>query len=359
MSNTAKDILIPSKPGVLRITSLYVGQGDCTLLVVPNGSQYDYVLVDTNNDESAGGIDVEKLLKDLLEDNLGYFINTHPHSDHLKGIKVIHDSTPISEIWHSGHVPGKDDRDAYDDMQTVIKDIGADNEYFLYGSNDENKIRSDKDSDGIIRKIGDIDYIVISPAEYVADDVDGENAKARRARIHERCGVIKFSYGSPVPSHFLITGDSDKKAWEEHITEYHKDKLPSEVLRSSHHGSRTFFKKDKDDAEIYEDHIENISPTWVIVSAPKQSESTHDHPHDDAMKLYKKHLVDQDNLLHLGKNRESVIVDIYSDGGCDVRTDKELVKEYGFGKKSSGSSNSGPFIGASTTRIDRKPSGNN
>lgn len=359
MSNTAKDILIPSKPGVLRIASLYVGQGDCTLLVVPNGINYDFVLVDTNKDEGARGIDIERLLDDLIDDSLDYFINTHPHSDHLKGIQAIHESVSISEVWHSGHIPGKGDRASYDEMQSVIKDIGTDNEYFLYGSNQENKIRIDKNSDGIIRKIGDADYIVISPAEYVADDIDDESADARRDRIHERCGVIKFSYGTPVPSHFLITGDSDKKAWQDHITEYHKDKLSSEVLRSSHHGSRTFFKKDKDDTDVYEDHIENISPTWVIVSAPKQNESKHDHPHDDAMALYKKHLADKDNLLHLGKNRECVIVDINSDGSCDLRTDKELVKQYGFGEKSSGSSSSGPFIGASTTRLDRKPSGSN
>ena len=330
MSNTAKDIITPVDSGIFRTIFLYVGQGDATLHIVPDGTGYKYVLIDTNKDEGAGGIDMEKILSDLLDNGLDVFINTHPHKDHLNGVSKIHDHTSISEVWHSGHVPGKDNDEAYQEMRKVIEDIGEENEYFLFGTNSKNKIRESKDqTEGVTKKLGDVDYVVLSPAEYVAEDVDNENAKTRYNRIHERCGVIKFSYGNPVVN-ILITGDSDKKAWKEHITEYHQKKLPSEILRSSHHGSRSFFKDGKDDEDVYEAHIEKINPSHIVVSAPKQSESSHDHPHDDAIKLYKKYLQDEDNLYHLGENRECVIVDIYSDGNYDVKLDKELVKEYGF-----------------------------
>ena len=362
MSNTAKDILIPSSTSTFRITFLYVGQGDCTLLTIPDNGAFKYVLIDTNRDKEAGGIDIKKMLSDLLDDGLDVFINTHPHKDHLVGIKEIHDSTPIGEVWHSGHVPGKDHDEAYQEMKEVIKDIGDENEYFLFGTNSENKVRKSKeDSSGVTKKLGDIDYIVLSPAKYVTDDVDNEDADTRYKRIHERCGVIKYYYGDPTPVNVMVTGDSDKTAWKEHITEYHKEKLPSEVLRSSHHGSRSFFKDSKDDEDVYEDHIEEISPSHIVVSAPKKSESKHDHPHDDAIELYKNHLDDEDNLYHLGKNRESVIVDIYSDGTYDVKFDKDLVEKYGFGDDDGGNSGnlaSGPaIIGGSTTVLDRKPSG--
>lgn len=358
MSNTAKDIITPVQAGVFRTIFLYVGQGDATLHVIPDGTSYRYVLVDTNKDEKAGGIDIAKMLNDLLDDGLDVFINTHPHKDHLNGISEIHKQTPIGEVWHSGHVPGKDDDTAYQEMRDVIKSIGGKNEYFLFGTNSPNKIRENKEQEeGIIKKLGDIDYIVLSPAQYVAEDVDDEDADGRRKKIHERCGVIKFYYGNPT-TNILITGDSDKKAWKEHITDYHKEKLPSEMLRSSHHGSRSFFKEDSDDNDIYEKHIENISPSYIVVSAPKKSESRHKHPHDDAMKLYEKHLKEKDNLLHLGKNRECVIMDILSDGTSDVRLDKDLVKVYGFESGKSNSNGSGPAI-ITTTTIDRKPSGNN
>jgi competence protein ComEC len=85
-----------------------------------------------------------------------------------------------------------------------------------------NKIRtSNSASDEIIKKLGLIDYQVLSPAEYLCDDIAGEDSDARDKRIHEQCGVIKFTYGKEAKS-ILITGDSDKEAWKEHITDYHK-----------------------------------------------------------------------------------------------------------------------------------------
>ena len=48
MSNTARDIIIPTEPSIFRTIFLYVGQGDSTLLAVPDGDQYKYVLIDSN-----------------------------------------------------------------------------------------------------------------------------------------------------------------------------------------------------------------------------------------------------------------------------------------------------------------------
>ncbi len=110
---------------------------------------------------------------------------------------------------------------------------------------------------------------------------------------------------------------------------------------------------------MYETHIEYIKPTYVIVSAPKQEESPHDHPHDDAMKLYAKH-VDEDNILHLGKNLESVIVDIDADGNIEVSVDKALVEEYGKNDDDNGDDEESKrlrsiYIGSTTSRIDENP----
>lgn len=361
MANIAKEIIVPEESGIFRMVSLYVGQGSATLLVIPDGGQYRYVLIDMNTDKAAGGIDLQKMLEDLLDDKLDTFINTHPHKDHLHGIEELHNSVGVKEIWHSGHKPSKDHDDFYQELKNVIKDIGTGNEFILFGSNTENKVRtSDKETE-VIKKIGDADYTVLSPAEFVADDIEDEDPEKRYSRIHEQCSVMVFSYGDDTKQ-ILITGDSDKKSWKEHITDYHEDKLPSAVLSASHHGSRTFFKDSEDDEDVYETHIEKIDPSYLIVSAPKQSESSHGHPHDDAMKIYKKHL-DEDDIIHLGKNRESVIVDISGSGALELRTDKRLVEEYGFddnGKKSSGSGGSvksAGFIGSATSQLDRKPMG--
>ena len=186
--------------------------------------------------------------------------------------------------------------------------------------------------------LGDINYNVLAPADYVSDDIEGEKPEARYARIHEQCGVIRFKYGQD-EKQILITGDADYKAWTDHITDYHKDRLPSTVLSVAHHGSRSFFWKDADtDAPPYKDHLKEIKPTYVTVSAPKKKESKHDHPHEEAMDLYRDEVGD-DNVFHLGEKRECIIVDISPEGDIDLYPDDDLVREYG--KKNGGKSGSG------------------
>lgn len=327
----AEKVIKPTKAGVFRTVFLYTGQGESTLLVIPTGSDindYMYVLVDCDRDKEPNEIDIVDLLKDLFSESgeLSVFINTHPHNDHIGGIKEVYNEIGFSEVWHSNHKAGGKHKEKYEDFTYVIKKAGKNNEYFLLGTNALNKVRKSDDT-AITKKLGLIDYQILSPSKYLCEDIEEGTADERNRRIHEQCGVIKFIYGKEAKS-ILITGDSDKEAWKEHITDYHKEILPSYVLSASHHGSRTFFKENQEDEDVYESHIELIKPTYVIISAPKQEDSPHGHPHDDAVELYKKH-VDEDKILHLGANAESVIVDIDSDGNIEIKIDKELVENYG------------------------------
>jgi competence protein ComEC len=361
--NTAERIIKPDKPGIFRTIFLYTGQGESTLLVIPNGptkDDYIYVLVDSDRDKEQDEIDLIEMFKDLFKNGgkLYGFINTHPHNDHIGGIKEIYDEIGFTEVWHSNHKPGGKHKTKYADFKYVIDKVGKKNEFFLNGTNDLNKIRKSDDAE-ITKKLGAVDYQVLSPAEYLCEDIDDKDADERDRRIHEQCGVIKFTYGTN-PKSILITGDSDKAAWKDHITEYHKNNLPAQVLSASHHGSRTFFKTDEDDDDVYETHIESIKPTYLVISAPKQKDSPHGHPHDDAMDLYKKH-IEEDNILHLGANIESVIVDIDLNGNLDIRTDKDLIEFYGKSDEDSDESKrkaaSVFTIGTQTTKIDDKPMG--
>jgi competence protein ComEC len=361
----AEKIIKPTKAGIFRTVFLYTGQGESILLVIPTGNavaDYMYVLVDSDRDKEPNEIDLVEMFKDLFKvsGKLNTFINTHPHNDHIGGIKEVYDEIGFTEVWHSNHKPGPKHKDKYEDLKYVIDKVGKSNEYFLLGTDDINAIRTSGDVK-IIKKLGNIDYHVLSPAEYLCDDINEENQDTRDDRIHEQCGVIKFTYGTDAKS-ILITGDSDKAAWNDHITEHHKSNLPSYVLSASHHGSRSFFKTSEDDEDVYETHIENIKPAYIIISAPKKEESPYEHPHDDAMKLYKKHIEDEENILHLGKNLESVIVDIDADGNVDITIDKELVEEYGKGDDGEDNGNkakdySSIYVGSQTTKIDNKPNG--
>ena len=85
------------------------GQGDCTFIKFPNGEN---MLVDFNKTDV--DVDIIELLRAKIpkkkHDDIGktcrrinYFVNTHPHEDHLKGIVAINDDEfYIDEIWESG-----------------------------------------------------------------------------------------------------------------------------------------------------------------------------------------------------------------------------------------------------------------
>lgn len=338
-TNIAQKVLMPAKAGVFRTVFLYTGQGESTLMIIPTGdkvSDYMFALVDSDKDNEKNEIDLVRLLKDLFKDKIVKFnfINTHPHNDHIGGIQEIYDEVGIAEVWHSNHKPGGKHNDKYEGLRYVIGKVGKKNEFHLKGTNSVDQLR-DVDNNKVKKKLGVISYQVLSPADFLCDDINEGDGDERDRRIHEQCGVIKFTYGTN-PKSILVTGDSDKNTWKDHIM-YHEDNLESTVLSSSHHGSDTFFRMTDDD-DIYEDHIEAIKPQAVIVSAPKQKDSRHGHPHDKAMELYCKHAGDK-NVYHLGEKPYSVIVDIDRDGEFNLYTDEELIREYGNGNGSDGSDN--------------------
>jgi competence protein ComEC len=317
--NTARSLLIPTDSRiVVRACFLYVGQGSSILLLIRDGSEYRSVLVDCNLDKKNGGIDMSALMKDVCADgHLFAFVNTHPHDDHLHGLKELADSVTIDRVWHSGHVPSKKHGTYHPDLIALIKAVekreGAEAVLELSGSRSE-------------WSICDASIHELAPADYVREEVNEADADARYPRIHENCAVFKIG---KAPSWLLITGDADLVAFRDHITKYHKERLTAFALDASHHGSRSFFKKDEAD-EPYLDALEAIDPEYVMISAPTSEESEFEHPHDDAVKLYADH-VGADKVFHTGEERESFIFDIYDDGThSECRSDEgELADEYG------------------------------
>lgn len=358
MSTVAKNILLPPANNVMRVVFLYVAQGESTLLFIPTTTSHLTMLIDSNQGRKHGGINLVNMLQDLFEGQNGvgltYFVNTHPHSDHAGGLDEIVDAIEIENVWHSGHNPGKDHEDAYQAVQRLRKKVQR-------RGGEDRTITGTRTAE----KVGDASLNLLSPAQYVQDDIGGEDAESRYRRIHEHCAVLRIGYGSPDPTFVMITGDSDKCAWSEHITHYHGDsgenRLQSKILSAAHHGSRTFFKVDENDPDPFVRHIELIAPTHLIISAPLQDESSHGHPHDDALEIYKRY-VTEDAILHTGVGRRSFICDIYADGQYIINDDGgELARVYGFGPEGNGeggegtsSRSTGPYV---ISQVDRRPMG--
>lgn len=352
MSTVAYDRLWPRDSEIfLRAVFFYTGQGESTLLFCSHELDYKTVLIDINLDRKNGGIDVPLLMKELLQEKqrgLDIFVNTHPHSDHLSGLASLEKSVTIQDVWHSGHRPGKDHDDAYKELRALIEKVNNNGgeEVTLQGSREE-------------QQIGDVNYYVLSPAEYVTEDIEDCSGEERYRRIHEQCSVLRFGKDE---NWIMISGDSDRDAWEKHITSYHEERLRSQVLSASHHGSRTFFRYKTED-EPYLAALESIAPEYVVVSAPKEEESPFDHPHADALELYADE-VSEDNILHTGESRLSFICDVFCDGEYQITDDSgDLVEKYGLreddpeGNDTSGTNGAKAVTSYIGTRVDERPMG--
>jgi beta-lactamase superfamily II metal-dependent hydrolase len=347
--NVAQDVIWPKDPNILvRVVFLHVGQGSSTIVLVSDGTGYRTILVDINLDASCDGIDVPKLMKDLVGDQgLDLFINSHPHNDHLCGVKGLSDAVTIKNVWHSGHVPGRDNEAAYKELLSVIDKVARN------GGGVEELCGSRSP-----RAIGEAECYVLAPAQHVKDSIDDETAEVRRRRIHEQCAVLKFGFGS---TWVMLPGDADRDAWEKWITHYHRERLSAVVFAGSHHGSRTFFYYDDGD-EPYKDALRAIAPDYVVLSAPRRHESKHAHPHPRAVDFYTEQ-VGAENILHTGDNRYCFTCDIFRDGAFSVEPDRgALVEAYpirgdddgGGGDSGSGKPRATPFI---ITRVDERPMG--
>jgi beta-lactamase superfamily II metal-dependent hydrolase len=96
-------------PGLLEIHQINVQQGDCTLVVGPNGTT---VLIDAGN-TGKGTAEVVPYLRGIgitPEDGLDFLICTHRDADHLGGIdEVIAAGYDITQgVWDNGSTRGGD-----------------------------------------------------------------------------------------------------------------------------------------------------------------------------------------------------------------------------------------------------------
>jgi len=250
---------------------LNVGQGDSTHIILPDGR---HMLVDMNLDRKNHGIDVQQYLADELpqgekKKRLALLVNTHPHDDHICGMGGLGNQFEIDEMWDSGHERDckKGENESYDKFVALKEDLG-------------DKVRKVCAKSEPWAKLGDVTFHAFRPSAYVQRDTK-ETEKEKREAIHNQCMVLRVSYAGRA---VMLTGDSSRAAWENIVKHYNKNgALKADALHASHHGSRTYFKKDKED-EAWTEHLEAIDPGFVIVSVGADNE--HEHPHDDALELY-------------------------------------------------------------------------
>jgi competence protein ComEC len=297
------------------------GQGDCSFIKFPNGKN---MLVDFN--KTGVDVDIVEFLRKKIpkknHDDIGktcrrinYFVNTHPHEDHIRGIgNLNNDEFYIDEIWESKHrlyVPAnqKDEyKDYYDFLDLVNK---------LKKRNDVKQLTAGRAP----IYIGSTAIYVFAPSSYVVDS-------SSREEIHNQCAILRIEYEG---NSILFAGDSDRDSWEDRIVPHYSDDkiengkrlenlLKSTVLHASHHGSKYFFVEQNDDDDRYTRSMDKINPSFTVVSVGKGNK--HGHPHRIAMNIYKDKT--KYKRLWTTKDNKSVYFAFKNDGKVEYKKDLDF-----------------------------------
>ncbi len=197
----------------LRITFIDVGQGDSILIEFPRGKR---MLIDGGGfyDDSfdVGRNVVAPVLWKKKIATLHYLVLTHPHPDHLNGLKFIASSFRAREFWENGQ--GYSSKPYLNLMEIVAR----------------KRIQRIMVNDASPpRRINGVKVEVFNPPQGEMMD-----QKDSRFQINNRSIVLKITYKN---HRFLLTGDIEGEA-EAQLVQSGKD-LRSDVLKVPHHGSQT------------------------------------------------------------------------------------------------------------------------
>lgn len=273
-----RQMIAMTRPGELGIVCLDAGQGDATIVRLPNGK---VMVVDCNVDNSPE--DIVKYLKDAGIKRIDYLVITHPHYDHMSGMKDIADNFEVGEVWTTHYKRKKSEEppgsyEAYRDA--YVKGLGK-------LERKGTPIKKPNASNDPIVKDGKLEVRVLGPSA----SVQGNNED-----IHEESLVVQIKTGK---TSVVFTGDTTNGQLDR-IGKYYPIEGTT-LWHASHHGSNE---------GANEDVLRQVKPKYTVIPVGKGN--PHGHPHDDAMKTYKK--TTQEKVYRTDKG--NIGFRFNSDGDC-------------------------------------------
>ncbi|MEN6442523.1 MAG: MBL fold metallo-hydrolase [Methanoregula sp.] len=257
ISNEEKiqDMIATYHPDEIGFVFLDAGQGDATIIRLPNGK---IMVVDCNVDNAPENI--IQYLKDAGIERIDYLVVTHPHHDHMSGLKDVADNFEVVEVWTTQYHRKKSEeseenyqkyKEEYLDGIKTLKRKGA-------------IVRTPTASNDPIVDDGKVEIKSLGPSLYV----QGNNED-----IHEESLAIQIRHQGKNIAFF--PGDTTDHGLDRIRSNF--DINDTRILHASHHGS---------DQGANEEAIKAMHPELTIIPVGKNN--PHGHPHDDAMNTYRK-----------------------------------------------------------------------
>ncbi|MBP9765971.1 MAG: MBL fold metallo-hydrolase [Candidatus Pacebacteria bacterium] len=268
------------KENLLNIIFFDIGQGDSSLIKMPNGEK---ILIDAG----PNNLIVKKLENyfSLFDRDIDYILMTHPDADHISGFYFVAENFNIKNILENG------DRNKNTDIFKNIENI-------FKKENIEDK--------EIFVNCGDIlDYENFDKPRIFIFHPRQDSLVSNDTNENSIVALLTYDKYS-----FLFTGDMDEiveknlfneidKCFSFSDINFIKQKLKNlTVLKVSHHGSKTASSKD---------FLKILKPEYSVISVGKNNR--YGHPNDETL----------DNLKKYSKN----IFDTSKDGDIIFNTDGE------------------------------------
>ena len=229
------DIFGSSKlKGEMSVHFLDVGQGDSIFIELPDGKT---MLIDASTNEY--GTKICDYIRGEGYSSLDILVATHPHADHIGGMKTVTDAFDIGVVY----MP--DVKGTSKTYKNLMSAFGEKNIEIRSAYNGVNIYHDDV-----------LDISFVAPCRDNYEDLNDHSA------------VILIDYGD---SEFLLTGDAEKES-ENDITA----DIKADVAKAGHHGSRTSSSKK---------FIDRIDAEYVVISAGEGN--SYGHPHEEALNRWK------------------------------------------------------------------------
>lgn len=217
-----------------------VGQADCILVE----SAGKFMLVDAGNNDDADTI--SDYLKEQGVKKLDYVIGTHPHEDHIGSLDTIINTYDIDTLI----MPAKaHTTKTFEDVVSAIE---------------KKHLNITDPIPGKKYKLGDSEFTILSP----------EKGKDYGDNYNNWSVGIKLENGK---NRFILCGDAEKDSEKDMLDS--KIDLKADVLKLSHHGSRT---------STTDAFLKAVNPEYAVISVGKDNDYG---------------LPDEENLEKLSKNK--------------------------------------------------------
>lgn len=253
------------KNDTLSLHVLNVGDGDSIVIELPkeDGNRCHIVVDCARADKT---IDY---LQKLGATTLKLVVATHPHSDHIDGLKaVMREYSNIEQFWDSGF---RHNSDTWYELIQYLKDTRKDVIFI-------------RPTSGMTITIAGVEITVIAPSIYMRNRYDTYGVNINNSSI-----VLKLTYAD---TSMILGADAQWDSWgkvTEEFPHYEKTTNPEQhiklektfnpldcfFMKASHHGS-----KHGTALEV----AERLSPKHAAISCGKPSR--HDFPHKLAVEAF-------------------------------------------------------------------------